>query len=529
MSDRSKVPPSSHDPIMIGLRRKARCKRQNERPQTQSASNPFKKSDEDRNHFPGLDDFLLAKTKPAPKRPIREIAPKHRLDVGHNVSSSALNPSRKQQSVCSYSSPLNISADFSIGALAAITEHRRDIELFGFDGIAPKVKEKSLSQSEMVWDRIMAGDGSCASLSTFVEDDSNAVPASDALDFRDDFQESDLNNTTDSDFFNSVRVNCLMTPERNKSKVDEASRLARIGKGEVTERKNYEISFTGSVSGSESGSIECSEPGMSYLFNNACCLEREGDQISSCGDSSPVTSEDALLFIQGEYHKNNAWNKAPPYENKRRKNSSPVIILHEEDCGIELVADVSDISTHNFGYNTPLKSVSQPNQDSDYPCKSPTPKSEHLSMEQENLNLGFLALSPITSQAGSIATKIIQTSGLDFYNERKTRLPLSAIVASPNGKQFPPRATSSLMRQSRRNWSPSLHLKSRSDLISPSTIQRDKSFQYHGAVEISDATFSEDLRVERKPYKNGGQAVNSLKKRYSQPDRFEDSFSSHYL
>ena len=82
-------------------------------------------------------------------------------------------------------------------------------------------------------------------------------------------QPVEINNMTldQSDLFNSSKVYNLMTPEKNKAKVDEASRLARLG--ELVTKRDMHIfnEFSGSSSGSTTITTDDNISGMIGLTN----------------------------------------------------------------------------------------------------------------------------------------------------------------------------------------------------------------------------------------------------------------------
>jgi len=168
------------------------------------------------------------------------------------------------KSTCSNSSSANnFSLDLSIGARAALEEHRRHVCKYGIDGAGPAggggggaesggSRRSSFSLRGSPdggpcppadeWDRINDGSTHVSFASTFIvegggrhddNDDSNdhimlgRSFLSDAS--RDDGHPLDDGEDDEkhSDYFNSSRVKLLATPERNKPMVDEASRRAR--------------------------------------------------------------------------------------------------------------------------------------------------------------------------------------------------------------------------------------------------------------------------------------------------------------
>lgn len=163
------------------------------------------------------------------------------------------------RSIISPPSELNM----SIGARAAINEHARHIAKYGLDGFGDSSSPSLTQQDNSIvgkddeWERLMNGTSiSHASFSsTFIGESSKFHT---------------LNTTFDqsSDFFNSSRVAMLRTPEKNKAKVDEASRLARL-ECVGTSSGGRDINYSESLSGSANGSDNFDQSGMIGLFNAA--------------------------------------------------------------------------------------------------------------------------------------------------------------------------------------------------------------------------------------------------------------------
>ena len=162
--------------------------------------NPFKNSKE---HFPGLDAAFLANS------------PENEKDVPE--------------------------MDMSIEARASIADHARHGTMFESE----EIKKNDYSRDE-TWEMLMnrTDTMSHTSFSTFAAENNSFV--------MNPSPPVEINNMTldQSDFFNSSKVYNLMTPEKNKAKVDEASRLARLGELVTKRDMNSFNEFSGSSSGS---------------------------------------------------------------------------------------------------------------------------------------------------------------------------------------------------------------------------------------------------------------------------------------
>ena len=229
----------------------------------------------------------------------------HDQDFSH----SPISPDRASSSIVSLqgtSDELNM----SIGARAAINEHTRHIARFGLDGSmenrrspSPLTSTPSPSAAaaaaaaamyntnnsnnvnnstaikDAEWDRLMDGTSiSNASFSsTFILENSRSQMLSVTCD-------------QSSDFFNSSRVAMLATPEKNKAKVDEASRLARTGGVNLSSDRRGGVGIGGGSGGihhshySESISGSTDQSGMIGLFNAALrfgeCIEENNNDES---------------------------------------------------------------------------------------------------------------------------------------------------------------------------------------------------------------------------------------------------------
>ena len=249
--------------------------------------NPFTSYSQPKNNFPGIDAIFK-----------RNSPPDHRnnndYDDGNSYydrgGSSNLSISSPDRSSIFASTDLNM----SIGARAAIYEHTRHVTKYGLDGdfqVDNSSPTKStIHSSSDEWERLMDG----VPCNTSIIADSN-VSASFSF-YRNGngygntiyagISENNTLDTTDenqSDYFNSSRVmQSLATPEKNKKKVDEASRLARLGigvavRGECAEddaasSRNWNESVYYSESGSASGGNSLEQSGMLGMFHAAMRL-----------------------------------------------------------------------------------------------------------------------------------------------------------------------------------------------------------------------------------------------------------------
>jgi hypothetical protein len=239
--------------------------------------NPFKT----RNSYPGLEE-VFAKGNDG------------------NGNSYLRSPDRSSSIV-----PSSDILNMSIGARAAIYEQTRQISKYGLDGdgfgggngnthsngtspVKSLTSNASRHNASDEWDRLMdrTQDNTSVIESTVMSmsqsncsfsfmrgmDNHNASTL-------DENQPLDL--TYDqSDYFNSSRAfNLLGTPEKNKAKVDEASRLARLGiGGSLQKRGDVDGSVTTSVvndSVTGSTSDEMEQSGMIGLFNAAMKFGKE--------------------------------------------------------------------------------------------------------------------------------------------------------------------------------------------------------------------------------------------------------------
>jgi hypothetical protein len=218
--------------------------------------NPFTSPEQHRINYPGLDAAF---------------------QFNSSLSSANLSIcSPDRSSIAAPPSDLNM----SIGARAAIYEHTRYVSKFGLEGEVSKPSTPSHSAVHGLdeWDRIM-DDVPC---NTSIVADSHVSTSFTSHYFhgnRSYLDSSMINRALDttyedqSDFFNSSKVmQYLATPEKNKQKVDEASRLARLGVGVMARNGNDSIchSHCGSTSGTE-----LEQSGMIGLFRAAMKFEKE--------------------------------------------------------------------------------------------------------------------------------------------------------------------------------------------------------------------------------------------------------------
>lgn len=245
------MPPSSS--------RKSKASKRRGLPLQDLRMNPFTSPEQQRINYPGLDAAF---------------------QFDSSLSSANLSIcSPDRSSIAAPPSDLNM----SIGARAAIYEHTRYISKFGLEGefSKPSTPSHSTTYGLDEWDRIM-DDVPC---NTSLVADSHASTSFSNhyyLNGNKSLMDSSMNrglaDTTfyedhQSDFFNTSRVmQYLATPEKNKQKVDEASRLARLGVGVMTRNSNDSIchSHCGSASGTD---LERS--GMIGLFHAALKFEKE--------------------------------------------------------------------------------------------------------------------------------------------------------------------------------------------------------------------------------------------------------------
>jgi hypothetical protein len=238
--------------------------RRRRKPFQELRQNPFSRNLQSNNNYPGLDHvFEKHEHRVHSLSHGRSQGRSHGRSHSTPTSSSPYSPDRASSASTSFLSPPS-DLNMSIGARADLNEHARHIAKFGLDGSVsgstsgftstpsrssrPSTFRSSPSNNSSImkedeWDRLMDGTSiSHASFSsTFVVDNNNKSYVSNALlatggvakrltvDENHPLIQLDVTCDQSSDFFNSSRVAMLTTPEKNKAKVDEASRLARIG------------------------------------------------------------------------------------------------------------------------------------------------------------------------------------------------------------------------------------------------------------------------------------------------------------
>jgi hypothetical protein len=173
-----------------------------------SARNPF--AQRDRNNFPGVD--LALTTGDAPQLVLyNETTTDHSFCSQGTGSSSVLN--------------------ISIGARAALNEHMRHVAKYGIDGERRPEKNPNLHQNlptqkstlDEEWDNLL--DTTCTS-NVSQANSFTRVSSHPRIDFLNSSSNKDGNETMDAmtdvsnDFFNSSKILLLMTPERNKERIE---------------------------------------------------------------------------------------------------------------------------------------------------------------------------------------------------------------------------------------------------------------------------------------------------------------------
>ena len=125
--------------------------------------------------------------------------------------------------------------DMSIGARADLYEHQRYIMKYGLDHDGQTYQDDCNSSTvDDDWEQIMDGNTSHVSYSSAFIMESNPLSYSKGESYTgnryyiDGGSDVDADTTIHSDYFNSSKVLKLYTPEKNRSKIDEASRLARL-------------------------------------------------------------------------------------------------------------------------------------------------------------------------------------------------------------------------------------------------------------------------------------------------------------
>jgi hypothetical protein len=126
--------------------------------------------------------------------------------------------------------------DLSIGARADLYEHQRHIMKYGLDHDGQTYQDdcKSSTVDDDDWEQIMDGNTSHISYSSAFILESNLLSFSKGESYTgnryyiDGSSDVDADTTIHSDYFNSSKVLKLYTPEKNRRKIDEASRLSRL-------------------------------------------------------------------------------------------------------------------------------------------------------------------------------------------------------------------------------------------------------------------------------------------------------------
>ena len=243
---------------------------------------PFSSRFGPKNHFPGLDDAFRS----------------GRND--NSVQEGEKSPNNKS------SFSLNGELDLSIGVRAALAEHKRSTNKHGIDGkgshtpspsksFAANTSEVLSTTRDLEWERLI--NGSVISLS-LVEESNNTTctgfhtnQALLSTSVLSSLRNPDVTNTSlsyvdqSSDFFNSSRVKCLMTPEKNRAKLDEMSRQAYSGKdgNQITNlpfnvRSKNEGINSQSTSGSPNASQSFDVGWMAGLYSAALRFEEDLQQ-----------------------------------------------------------------------------------------------------------------------------------------------------------------------------------------------------------------------------------------------------------
>ena len=195
--------------------------------------------------------------------------------------------------------------DISIGAHAAINEQTRHVAHFGLDGTKTAKAPHGWS-GDYEWDHLL-DETNVSHVSTYVTDiEPNVMHPGQSFvsQLRNNASVLDENEPLDmtfdqSDFFSSSRVGILTTPEKNKPKVDEASRLARLGGGMAEKRgkENSDPNYSESISGSTDASVDFNGSGMLGFFNAALQLENEGQQCENDDDGND-DGQDSFITYQ---------------------------------------------------------------------------------------------------------------------------------------------------------------------------------------------------------------------------------------
>lgn len=247
--------------------------------------NPFSSSSISHNNYPELEDAF-------------------KLNSSNNDSSSPNQSYSPDRSSVYAPSELNM----SIGARAAITEQTRYIAKYGLDGDRNSSTSPNKSQMDE-WDRVMDGIPCNTSIiDSHISQSFSMFHTNRSIIDISISEHHALDETCNqSDFFNSSRImNTLATPERNKQKVDEASRLARLGIGLMTRGDEgvQQDQFHGGIGldqsqYSTSGGSELEQSGMIGLFQAAMRIGEEhqdDDNDDGFSDDDNDVSESFVSF-----------------------------------------------------------------------------------------------------------------------------------------------------------------------------------------------------------------------------------------
>lgn len=330
--------------------------------------NPFTSPYQTRNNYPGLDDAFQINSSV--------------------VSGVNLSPCSPDRSSIAAPSDLNM----SIGARAAIYEHTRYISKYGLDADSPSPLKTSSSspsfpssrQSQYAhdgdeWDRIM--DGVACNTSIVAE---SLVSTSLSLHHGNcSYLDISLNRALDttalsenqSDFFNSSRVmQYLATPEKNKEKVDEASRLARLGVGVMSRHDGKDdiiYPFSPHYEGDDAAAVragatdvsmstDLEQSGMIGLFQAAlkfekeCLLHAKQDDHDYEEEEGDLDDHDAACESFVSYHEPNM--SIMDIQHKSLSNENVEVNLEHD----EQFYDEENITDHGIDANNSFVSYHEP-------------------------------------------------------------------------------------------------------------------------------------------------------------------------
>jgi len=404
-----------------------------------------------RNNFPSLDDAFNTKGSPSCGSPSEDC--KRSISRSSPKSASSSERDKSINTFGSFDSTDN-PLDLSIGARAALSEHQHHVARFGIDGTPEKKGPLTCaSDKDNEWNRIMDDNLSMVSFSTQVADAESSFTKYASRDRtppdlktfipEDDFpcNESRINS---SDYFCSSQAKSLLTPEKNKPKVDAATRLALLGKGGVTERGNvYECSFIGSIADSFCVSGEGDLSGMAGLYKAAISLN-ENAMNKSCNGSflndmsqlSCVESNESKRFSSLSCNKENMENhnssesflpdtsfaSLSDFVESKKWSSTSIDKNNHDTSGTVFTRGGSFVKPKNHSYREELNDsidtsgVLRPISFAECttPRRSPRRSSSFFVPDKENESFRVLALSPIASLAGSAAPKILHEQDNEF-------------------------------------------------------------------------------------------------------------------